>query len=705
MIQELKNHLSIQHLKSNVLFFLSGLCFCLLIFHTEKMWLAVFAACFMAATFLSLFFKNIFSRFRQSTLALKILSLLLSVGAACLFARRFITNWGSARKIESAASHLHLSTTVFISVCAGALAFLSLLFLVLLLNLLLAELKRIIVDFLQVKKPKELLANIKSNVLLIISAFAFLGLSLEFTKAVILSTIVACVLIVVFASQSKRLIAKIREIKKPVIGFSAVSAIGIIFYNYSFYSEHIAKIASKIPSTLAHRFASFGLDAAVLIKVFIIILSALAFFAVFFMVLLLINYVCQNLGGLFESLELYEKIICSLIVVGLICFAGYSFFNSNAFWGTNISYDIIYTSDSPSLVSGNAYLRLHHFENDLRQPLFAVFAAPFVGFGYALSLPFAHMHPAVTPLFMNAVQIVMLVVANLMLAKAVRLNAAGRVCFVLLTSLTYTTLLFSVMMEQYIVVYFWLIFAIYLYVEHKKAPAIALSGAAGTLLTSFALMPAAYEKEKSESTGELRCFVCAVEKSVVTFFIMMLAFARLDVILGFTKKTTQLSVFAGGESIAGRIKQYLLFISSCFIAPHAIVDKTTYEHVSWQLSSSVISQISILGIVLLALCVVSVFVNRKNVLTRISALWICFSMLLLCVVGWGSAENGMVLYSLYFGWAFVVLLFQLIEWCSKKLNFKYLTPVLCAMAMTAMAVMNYRGIKELLSFAFKYYSI
>jgi len=118
----------------------------------------------------------------------------------------------------------------------------------------------------------------------------------------------------------------------------------------------------------------------------------------------------------------------------------------------------------------------------------------------------------------------MLVIANLMLARIINLDTIGRVCFMLFTTVTYTSLLFSVMMEQYIVAYFWLIFVIYSYIEFKKASEISLSSAGGTLLTSLILIPTSYEKGKQNNVGILRPMVTAIEKSLVGFLILLFAF-------------------------------------------------------------------------------------------------------------------------------------------------------------------------------------
>lgn len=699
MIQEIKNQIHLEYFKNNLSFFLSGFCFLLLIFHIERLWLGVWAVCLIAAIMLSICIKSIIFKFRQSPLFLKIISILFAIGLSCISARRFISIWLPSKMIERLASRIYLSNTVFLFVFAGALALLSLVFLTLFFSLILTELKRAIFDIFQITKLELLFANLKSNILMILSSFAFMGMNAQLSRYGILSILLSYILIVLIFSQVTDIYKKISTISLVIKFYSFLSAVGVCYFSRNVFLEPVS--ASSLFKRICEK---IHVNHLILAQWLSAIVALFSVFAVFVLVSLLLNYVIEKLKHAFKPLSKIELIVYSLLSVILIVFTSVVFLKSNAFWGTNLEYDIVYTSDSPCLVTRNAYLCLYHLQNDLRQPLFAVFAAPLIGFGYALSVPLAHISPVFTPLFMNVIQVLMLVAANLMLAKIINLDTVGRVCFILFTSATYTTLLFSIMMEQYIVAYFWLIFVIYSYIEYKRVTVFSLSVAGGTLLTSLVLMPFSYTNEQKNNISKLQAFVISVENSILGFLTILLTFGRLDVFIGFSKTTKQLSAFAGSEiSLVGRIKQYLSFISSCFIAPNAVVDKTTYDHISWQLSKSVISQISIVGIMIIVLCIVGFIANRKNALARISAFWVCFSVLLLCIVGWGSAENGMILYSLYFGWAFIVLLFQLINWCSEKLKFRYLTPIISGIAIVTMAVLNYHGIKALLSFAFTYY--
>ena len=150
-----------------------------------------------------------------------------------------------------------------------------------------------------------------------------------------------------------------------------------------------------------------------------------------------------------------EWVVYGILLAASLTFMGMTFVQTEAFRGRDCSYDLIYTSDSP-LEWGNSFLVLTHAENDIRQPLFAVFAAPFVGIPYLLGKLLGGSM-TVQAISINIVQVIMLFFANFMVAKMIRLNAGKRICFLILTSCTYTYLLFILMMDQYIVAYFWLI--------------------------------------------------------------------------------------------------------------------------------------------------------------------------------------------------------------------------------------------------------
>ena len=58
--------------------------------------------------------------------------------------------------------------------------------------------------------------------------------------------------------------------------------------------------------------------------------------------------------------------------------------------------------------------------------------------------------------------------------------------------------------------------------------------------------------------------------------------------------------------------------------------------------------------IILIIVLISVSLFRHSKLAVVSVYWVLISFFILVVIGWGSVENGMVLYSSYFMWAYLI---------------------------------------------------
>lgn len=192
-----------------------------------------------------------------------------------------------------------------------------------------------------------------------------------------------------------------------------------------------------------------------------------------------------------------EILFYSVLLAAVLCFVSVVFIRTNAFYcaenGSGINYyNAVYSADSGYLVAYNSFLNIRNAENDIRQPLFAVFSIPFIGLSYLVAeifSLFAGHRIFFEALFMNYVQILMLFAGIFMLAKAMKLSIVYRVCFMLLFSCSYVLWLFSVMMEQYIIAFFWLALAVYCMCRDSYPESLMLHGAGGTLSTSLVITP------------------------------------------------------------------------------------------------------------------------------------------------------------------------------------------------------------------------
>lgn len=545
-----------------------------------------------------------------------------------------------------------------------------------------------------VQSQDEIKENLKRNFWFPISSFSFFFLSAYQSLGSGIALLIGLIISVFLSTQISALWEQTKGSGRVLQVLSFLNAIGICLAEQALFvrtwdgSPQVLSLEAMLQTTmdLTGMIGAFGTVAAVPF--------------VYFCVLLFWRYFGSTLRAsrTFCGIHRAEWMVYGVLLFAILGYMVVSFTQSQAFYGTEFLYDIIYTSDSPSLVYGNVYLSLTHPENDLRQPLFAVFAAPFIGISYLL-VRLLGASITVQAILMNSAQILMLFTANFMLAKMLRLNAVKRICFMVLSSCTYTLLLFALMMEQYIVAYFWLIFCMYQIVEKKQPDRLALWGAGGTLLIGMVLLP--FMSSKSPMKDFKNWFLDMV-KYALEFVALMLAFCRFDVFFTLVQKVTRLSRYTGKSvQFHDKLFQYMEFIRACFVAPDAGVNTTAENYISWQLYPA--TGIRLAGVLILVLVVVSAIWNRDKLSSLLAAGWVLFSAVMLLGLGWGTQENGLILYALYFGWAFLVLLFQLVEKIESKWNIPFLIPVTTMVAVLALLFSNIPAIVEMMDFAITYY--
>ena len=116
--------------------------------------------------------------------------------------------------------------------------------------------------------------------------------------------------------------------------------------------------------------------------------------------------------------------------------------------------------------------------------------------------------------------------------------------------------------------------------------------------------------------------------------------------------------YAGEQTLIEKFYKYTTFVESLFKVPMGHVEEFLGYN-AYRLP--IPTTISIFGLVILGIVLLSFILNRKEKIAWISILWVIFSIIILCFVGWGTVENGLILYSLYFAWAFYLLIYMLIK--------------------------------------------
>lgn len=424
----------------------------------------------------------------------------------------------------------------------------------------------------------------------------------------------------------------------------------------------------------------------------------IASIAVFTFIYIFINRSYSLCKDWFSSLDKIDRnylIICGIVFsISVVVIFGLT----NVFYAANtngnlINYDVIYTTDSANQLSTNVYLNINAPENDIRQPLFGLFALPFALFAMLIS-KWLFFVPNIYPIAMNIIQILLLLVSLIMVSKMLKLKGLTKALFLGIITLTYPTILFSINMEQYVFALFWLIMLVYSNLKKKDYKDFYYIAATGSMLTSGIMFPLlSYEKNiKNWIKDMLRAFI--------KFFAFLSIFGQLPLILDSMSSINSLMGFAGAKlGYPDKMLQFFNFVISCFIKPHAGINTTTYSHISYQLEP--ITTLNYIGISIFIIAILGFLLNYKNRFAKICMVWITYSFALLFLIGWGTVENGLILYTLYFAWAYISLVFMFIERVFKK--YKIFRYSIYSVALLFLLYINLPAIYEIIIFGIKYY--
>jgi len=536
------------------------------------------------------------------------------------------------------------------------------------------------------------LNNLKKNWFLPIIAIAFFLQSGTWTMDFALDVLIASLLWTIVAMNTKDLHELCRLDNVVLKVLAALSSIGVCLgsrtdrykawlYRYSVLD--LRDVSFKVPVWAEIVVFLLG-------SIFVYILIA-AFWKALWKIVTETN--------LFGDVRKYEWITYGIVLFAYIVLAVLCYSKSNFIYGTNYDGDVLFSSDSNCLYKSNVWVTLANSENDIRQPLFSVFAIPFCGLPYVITEVFC-IPESVKAILTDIPQIFLLVLGNFILCKLINLKPQYRVVVMTLLSMCYTSLVFSIMFEQYVVVYFYLMLCIWTRIKLNRHNDYLLTATTGTLVTGCVLIPLL----NSTPVKEFKKWVLSISKSVMMFVVFIGLFIRTDVILKIFQNMNQLSQFSKYSlSLKQKLMQYTVFVQSYFIAPICKPLSEWDKTPTWQLDFNL--SFSVIGIVIALIAILSFVINRKDKLVQLSGVWIVFSFLITVIVGWGTVENGLILYSLYFGWAFFVLVIKFIMKLNEKLN----KPVIFISSVIVLGVLffvfNIKSLVEMISFAMEFYPI
>ena len=481
----------------------------------------------------------------------------------------------------------------------------------------------------------------------------------------------------------------IDKISSKVLLLSFLSSCYIEKLLMSFYNYKINKIINLLFKYIHIKFSW---------NTVFLLFSIAVFFSLFYFVTLLYLYIMPKVKDFLKKITKNEKIYLIVILIISFILSIVVVTHTTAFGRNNENYDVIYTSDSSSLVKSDVWININNAENDIRQPLFGLFSLPFGILGHFVSeLLFFLPQSARYEFAMMIIQFQLLGFVTIMLSRLVVKDENMKKYFYALFSLSFPYLIFGLVLEQYVIGLFYLILCIYFYFKKEEKSNYAYLGSIGTLLTSGVLCWMTF-KTKSFKKWFVNTF-----KLAMIFLVLLIITGQFAQFFTLKERLTFLLRFTGDKVLfINRICQYLYFVRALFVDPDGFIYYGSFFnqpiHYSYQLIMP--GKASIIGILILSLAFVSLILNRKNKMALLSGFWILFSFIILCLVGWGTQENGLILYALYFSWAFYILIYLLFD---KLIKNTKLLKIMLVIIIIILTLFNIRELYFIMKFAFTYY--
>ena len=541
---------------------------------------------------------------------------------------------------------------------------------------------------------------------LAISVTAFVGLNLSVDNAIgMILNIPLAFILALFLEYRYRILHKVFETKSKryVLVSLPIAIYMVIEMVLNFHGQHIARLfmeteknplAHEIRRLLPEQFLQVGLFFGSALA------GIVALFVAFVMVYTVVSHFKSFSIKIWHGTEQIGRIyfITIMIIFGIFLAVVYSL--SPIFWGDTGPHLWgvgIYGFDITENIKTDRQFWLP--SASIKKLFYPLVNLPFSLSARALGrilhfIPFSYIY------FLQLLHIGLMACNGVLLMRMCKLANFSKIYFLLLYTSSYSFMIFSITLERYILATFCIILFVYANIHLPKIKYITALAATGTLTTNLVAFPlATYDRN-------MKIWLSNLTKLAGIFIAICVLCGELSTLFDSVKDIIfQLNRY-GGASVPTEQKglQFINFITSIFLKPetallHWTDSETNITFMSYTLAASI--SVNWLGIVLIALSVAGFVINRKHQFVRMSFLWAVFTVIIIFVIGWYTKGNETFLGTLYFGWAFFVLVFMFFEKLLEKQRIvKY---AVYSLAFIAMTTLNVAGIADLIKFAVQYY--
>ena len=371
--------------------------------------------------------------------------------------------------------------------------------------------------------------------------------------------------------------------------------------------------------------------------------------AVFWFGLLLARIIRELLRDLFEGIGAGERKAYAVLslVLSLAVLAAYL---SNAQWYQQ--YDKVYSIDS-GWCYRNIFPNLDYY--DIRHPIMSELAFPIWAAvtGILQLVAPANRMEVLTAVVMQWFNVQLLLLVGLMLRKL-----TGSRTVVCLYLCSFPTLLYVLFFEKYQICAALLVFYVYAVCRGKKFSSGALILSVGTMPTNgFA---AILELTASRPWKDKLRRIAIIAAGGFAALVCMGRGFLLNLPLAAEQLGAKHSSFGSGElGLKERVYSVVNLFQSCFTA----LSSSAEDRYLW---TSIITGVTLLGVLLLALMLLGAVVGWRDRFLRACTLWAAFAFLLFVGLNWAPHETP--LFSILFSWAVIPLVKRGTDWIIQSLH-------------------------------------
>lgn len=386
-------------------------------------------------------------------------------------------------------------------------------------------------------------------------------------------------------------------------------------------------------------------------------ISLISVYSIYCYSYLIVKFTIQFIKNFIDEMNDFQKKIFKYIAISLCSYCTITFFITKIFTFPGNMYDALLSFDTGNLVYNNYQINQLYLENDFRHFLMSLFIMPFT------ILPTMVQNYAVKSFLISIIEILIVSYSAIKLIQFLKIeNKQSAIIFSIFYLTTATILINALTVEKFIFALFYIIATVDYSLKKSPLKWLFYIGSIGILTTNIFLLPIVIFTEKKKFSDWISELIVAA----MLFCVILLLSGQFNLLLFFKESWESLKRFSslnGDTTIYQNFIQYLSFNSSMIIMP-----QLTYTNTISQALPSIGS--CIFGAVILIISTISFILNYRDKLAQIAFYWQLFMILLLVLLGWGSALNEMFIYSSLFLWSTIILIIKFIEYFFKTTKSK-----------------------------------